>query len=253
LITVTLICRNEAKNIRACLQSVKWADEIIVVDAESIDGTPGMAKEFTDKIFVKDWEGYASQREFALKQASHDWVFAIDADERCSPELKEEILGVIKSKNTEENGFRIPRKSFFLNKWIKHCGWYPGYQMRLFRRENVIVSERLIHEGYKAEGKTGTLKNDLLHYTVNTIGEFMGKINHYSTLRAQEKIDKQKIKMSGLIFRPFAAYFQQFILKKGFMDGAHGVMVTNFDVITNMLTYMKIWEMQNKEDYKKTV
>ncbi len=251
MITVTLICRNEAKNIRACLESVKWVDEIIVVDAESIDGTAGMVKEFTDKIFVKDWEGYASQREFALKHATQEWVFAIDADERCSPELKEEILGVINDKNTTENGFRIPRKSFFLNKWIKHCGWYPGYQIRLFRREKVCVSERLIHEGYKVVGKTGILKNDLLHYTVNSIGEFMSKINHYSTLRAQEKKDKRKIKMSGLIFRPFAAYFQVFILKRGFMDGAHGVMVTNFDVITNMLTLMKIWEMQNKEGSKK--
>jgi len=249
MISATVICKNEEENIRECLESIRWADEIIVVDSFSKDKTVEIAKEFTDKIYEIKWLGYAKQREFALSKASMEWVFPLDADERCTPELKDEILSEIKSGNNFA-GYRIPRKSFFLGKFIKHCGWYPGYQTRLFLKDKTFVADRLVHEGYEIKGEMGFLKNNILHYTVNSISDYMSRVNHYSTLQAVEKAEKKKIKFSDIFFRLAASYIQQFIFKKGFLDGIYGLMVTNFDVITNMLTYMKAWELQHKSNKK---
>ncbi|MBI5403515.1 MAG: glycosyltransferase family 2 protein [Ignavibacteriae bacterium] len=246
MLSVTIICKNEEENIRECLESVKWADEIIVVDGLSTDKTAEIAKEYTDKIFTEEWKGFARQRESALLKTSNEWIFPIDADERCTPELKNEILEVIKSGKGPA-GYRIPRKTFFLGKWIKHCGWYPGYQTRLFQKSRTRVTDRLVHEGYEVDGEQGYLKGDILHYSVTSITDYMRKVNQYSSLQAVEKANKKEIKFSDLLLRPVAAHIQNFIFKKGFLDGVHGLMVTNFDIITNMLTYMKAWEIQKKK------
>jgi len=250
MLSVTIICKNEEKNIEDCLKSVSWADEIIVVDSRSSDKTIEIAKRYTDRVFNREWEGYASQRSFALKEAKNEWIFPLDADERCTKELKEEILSIINNPNTSENGFWIPRKNFFLNHWLKHSGWYPGYQMRLFRKDKTSVADRLVHEGYEVEAKTGKLKSDILHYTVNSISDYMNKVNNYSTLQALEKSGRGKVKFSDLFLRPLAAYLQQYFLQGGFLDGIPGLMAVNFHVMTNMLTYMKIWEMQKKTSGK---
>ncbi|MCX6165970.1 MAG: glycosyltransferase family 2 protein [Ignavibacteriae bacterium] len=250
MLAVTIICKNEEENIRECLESVKWADEIILVDSFSKDKTIEIAKEYTDKIFQEEWKGFTKQREFALSKVSEKWVFPLDADERCSPELKDEILSVIKS-DKNFTGYRIPRKSFFMGKWIKHCGWYPGYQTRLFLKDKAMVADRLVHEGYEIDGEMGFLKSDILHYTVISISDYMHKVNNYSSLQAVEKSKKKKIKLYDILLRPTASFIQQFIFKKGFLDGIYGLMVTNFDIITNMLTYMKAWELQHKQNKKK--
>ena len=247
MISVTIICNNEEKNIEECIKSVLWADEIIVVDSFSEDKTIELAKKYTDKVFQNKWEGYAKQREFAVSKVSNEWIFSLDADERCTENLKNEIIDVIEKSDNKYNGFRIPRKNYFLGKWIKNCGWYPGYQMRLFKKDKVIVTDRLVHEGYKAEGLTGVLENDIIHYTVVSISDYVKKINIYSSLQAEEKINKRKVTLLFLLFRPYVYCIQQFILKKGFLDGIYGLMVTFFDVITNTLTNMKIREMQDKE------
>lgn len=246
MLSVTIICKNEEENIRECLESVKWADEIIVVDGVSTDKTAEIAGEYTDKVFIEEWKGFARQRESALLKAGNEWIFPIDADERCTPELKDEILGIIKSGNGKA-GYRIPRKTFFLGKWIKHCGWYPGYQTRLFRKSKTKVTDRLVHEGYEVDGEPGYLKGDILHYSVTSVTDYMRKVNQYSSLQAVEKADRKEIKFTDLLLRPVAAHIQNFIFKKGFLDGVHGLMVTNFDIITNMLTYMKAWEIQKKK------
>jgi len=245
MLSVTVICRNEEDNIRGCLESIKWADEIIIVDSFSTDKTVSIAKEYTDKIFQKEWSGFAKQREFALSKAGEDWVFPLDADERCSHGLKEEIISAINSED-DCSGYRIPRKTFVLNRWIKHGGWYPGYQTRLFLRKKASVTDRLIHEGYEVSGKTGYFKNDILHYTVTSISGYIRKINNYSSLQAVEKSEKKKVKLTDILFRPVATFIQQYFFRKSFLDGVQGLMVANFDVITNMLTYMKAWEIQHR-------
>ena len=247
MVSVNIICKNEEQNIEDCLKSVLWADEIIVVDGESTDKTVEIARKFTDKVYINKWEGFASQRSFALGKSTKDWVLVLDADERCSPELKDEIMAYLNSNNKIYKGFKLPRRNFFLGKWIKHGGWYPGYQFRFFRKDSTIVSDRLVHEGYVIDGEIGTMKNDILHYTVQSISEFMHKVNGYSTLQAKEKSKRRNVKFRDILLRPIASFYIQFFVRGGFRDGIHGLMVANFDVITNMLTYMKIWELQNKE------
>jgi glycosyltransferase involved in cell wall biosynthesis len=144
-LSVAIIAGNEEKKIGDCLESVKWADEIIVVDSGSTDRTVEIAKRYTDKVFIRKWEGYAPQKQFAIDQATCDWILSLDADERVSPELKDEILKILESE-TEFDGFYIPRRNFFLGKWIKSCGWYPNYQLRLFKKGKAKVTQRKVHE-----------------------------------------------------------------------------------------------------------
>lgn len=246
MISVNIICRNEEKNIEDCLKSVLWADEIIVVDAESADRTLEIAKKYTDKVFVNKWEGFAKQRTFALEKSKKDWVLALDADERCSSGLKEEIVSFVASNNHNIKGFKLPRQNYFLGKWIKYGGWYPGYQLRFFKRSNVKVSDRLVHEGYEVDGDIGVMKNDIIHYTVQSVFDFMNRVNGYSNLQAEEKSKNGNIGFLDIFIQPLKSFVVQYIFKGGFRDGLHGLMVYNFDAITRMLTYMKIWEKQNK-------
>ena len=162
-----VICKNEEKNIEACLKSILWCDEIVVADSFSSDNTLNIAKRYTDKIYQNEWKGFAAQRKFALSKAGSEWILSLDADERCTPELESEIRSVLSADNVSEEGFEIPRKSFFLGKWIKHCGWYPDHQLRLFRKDSGYVKERLVHEGYEVNGKIGKLRNDILHFEIN--------------------------------------------------------------------------------------
>lgn len=245
MISVTVICRNEEDKIGECLESVKWADEIIVVDGFSADLTAGIARKYTGKVFLKEWKGFSAQRAFALSKTNCEWVFPLDADERCTPGLRDEILRVTTDRDSGFSGYRIPRRNFFLGREIKHSGWNPDYQMRLFKKSKARVTPRAVHEGYEVEGKTGMLKNGLLHYTVTSVGDYASRIIRYAALQAIEKAEKRKIGFLDLFFRPLSSFLRQFFVKQGYLDGISGLMITFFDVITNSLTYMKAWEIQN--------
>ena len=245
-ISAIIIANNEEKNIRECLESVSWCDEIILVDSESTDRTVEIAKEFTDKIFIKKWEGFAVQKRFSLEKASNELVISIDADERVSPQLKNEIEKILDS-NAQFDGFKIPRENYFLNKKIKYCGWGNDFQLRLFKKSKAKVTDRKVHEGFIVDGNVGKLDNALIHYTHQKISETINKINHYSTLEAEEKFGKKKVKPLQILTHPIAAFLNHFISRKGYKDGVHGLMISLIHAMTNMLTYMKLWEMQNKK------
>jgi glycosyltransferase involved in cell wall biosynthesis len=245
-ISAIIIANNEEKNIRECLESVNWCDEIILVDSESTDRTVEIAKEFTDKIFIKKWEGFAVQKRFSLEKASNEWVISVDADERVSPQLKNEIEKILDS-NAQFDGFKIPRENYFLNKKIKYCGWGNDFQLRLFKKSKAKVTDRKVHEGFIVDGNVGKLDNALIHYTHQKISETINKINHYSTLEAEEKFGKKKVKPLQILTHPIAAFLNHFISRKGYKDGVHGLMISLIHAMTNMLTYMKLWEMQNKK------
>lgn len=251
MLSVIIICKDEEDQIKECLESVKWSDEIIVVDSESKDKTVDIAKSYTGKIFTKKWEGYSEQRKYAMELASGEWILSLDADERVTEELKNEILSVINSDGNNIKGYRIPRKSYFLNRWIKHSGWYPGYQTRLFKKEFAFIRPKLVHEGFEIKGETGFLKNDILHYTVTSISDFAARVNTYSSLQAIEKSGIKKVKLRDLLFRPLISFVKHYLFKSGFRDGPQGFMVAMFDAITNTLTYMKMWEMQNENKKSK--
>ncbi len=246
-ISVIVIAGAEEKNIAECLESVRWADEIIVVNSESRDRTVEIAKQFTDKVFVRKWEGYASQKNFSLQQANNEWVLSVDADERVSPELTEEILSLDFSS---ADGYYIPRRNYFLDKVIRSCGWSPDYQLRLFRKSKAAMSDRIVHEGFIVHGKVERLKGELIHYTHTSIVRTLDKINEYSTLEASEKSEKIRMTGAKLFFKPVWAFFQHFIFRRGYADGVYGLMVSIIHAMTKVQTYMKIWEKQNVREKK---
>ena len=244
-ISVIIITKDEEKNISDCLKSVEWADEIIVIDAESNDKTVELAKIFTDKIFTKKWEGYVPQKKYALSLASNEWVLSVDADERITPELKNEILNLSPGNFA---GYKIRRKNFLLGKEITSCGWGNDYQLRLFKKEKTDLTDRLVHEGFTVDGKIGKLKNPMLHYTFSSFTEYFNKINYYTSLKAEELI-KQKGKIGGwtIFSHTVSAFILFFINKRGFKDGVRGLIISLLHSVSTMLNYIKLWELQNKK------
>ncbi|MDX9924988.1 MAG: glycosyltransferase family 2 protein [Ignavibacteriaceae bacterium] len=243
-ISVLIIAGNEEKNIRDCLESVKWADEIVVIDSFSTDNTFNIALEYTPNVYQNRWNGFSEQRKYGNSKVRNEWVLALDADERVTPELKEEILALL-SFSPKYDSYYIPRRNYFLGKHITTCKWYPDYQLRLFKKSITKVTDRKVHEGYETEGERGKLKNDLIHFTHSSISETINKINHYSTLEAEEKYRGKRVKKGDLVLHPLAAFLNQYISRKGYKDGVHGLMVSLIHSMTNMLTYMKTWELQN--------
>jgi glycosyltransferase involved in cell wall biosynthesis len=244
-ISVIIITKDEESQIEECLKSVSWADEIIIVDSESTDKTIAIAKNYTDKIFTRKWSGFAPQKEYALSLAKNGWVLSLDADERITPELKEEILHF---DLNAYDGYIIPRENYFLHKHITTCGWEKDSQLRLFKKDKTSITDRLVHEGFVVNGKTGTLRESMIHYTYNSIEKAIEKINHYSSLQALE-VYKTKRKVTGftILSHGVAAFYKSFFALKGFKDGVHGFCIAFIDSLTTFLTYMNIWELQNKK------
>lgn len=244
-LSIIIIAGNEEKNIRDCLKSASFADEIVVVDSFSTDKTVEIAGEYTKNVYQKKWEGYAIQKRYSLEMAGNEWVLSLDADERVTPALRDEIVKLLKSEPGYD-GYYIPRKTYFNGKWIKSCGWYPGYQLRLFRKSKTSVTNRLVHEGFEVAGKTGYLKGDIDHFTHESIEQTIRKINHYSTLEAQEKWQRKHVSAISIILHPIAAFFNHYIVKRGLTDGVEGLMISVFHAMTNLMTYMKMYELKKK-------
>lgn len=243
-ISVIIITKNEAENIFECLNSVKWANEIIVIDSGSSDNTVSIAKEFTDKVFFNVWKGFADQKSFAMHQAKNDWVLSLDADERVTEKLRDEILS---SDLNNFDGYRIKRDNYFLGKLIRGCGWGNDYQLRLFRKSKTKLTDRLVHEGFDVDGKIGQLKNSMLHFSYRNFSDAFTKINHYSTLEAIEKQNRKKVNSFTIIFTPIVAFLQHFFLRKGFIDGIYGLLVSIMHAITKLQVQLKIWELKKKK------
>ena len=242
-ISVTVVAGNVEADIRECLETVKWADEIIVVSS-GVDRTAAIGREYTDKVHVKEWAGYGAQKQFALEAATGEWVLSVDTDERVSTDLREEIQNVL-ANGSAYAGFCIPRRGYFLGHWIKHCGWYPDYQLRFFRRSKAKTDNRKVHERFIVDGPVGHLKSDLIHYTHPTIERAIAKGSEYAALEAAEKAGKKRVNALVVVLHPVYEFFNCFLVKRGFLDGAYGLMVSLIHAISDAQVYMKIWEMQN--------
>jgi glycosyltransferase involved in cell wall biosynthesis len=241
-ISVTVVAGDVEDDIRECLETVKWADEIIVVSS-GVDRTAAIAREYADKVLIKEWAGYGAQKQFALEAATCEWVLSVDTDERVSTDLRAEIQGIL-TKGTTYAGFFMPRRSYFLGRWIKHCGWYPDYQLRLFRRTKARTDSRKVHERFVVDGPVGQLKSDLIHYTHPTIEKAIAKGREYAALEAAEKAGKKHVNALVVVLHPLYEFFNCFLLKRGFLDGAYGLMVSLIHAMSDAQVYMKIWEMQ---------
>lgn len=245
-ISVVIITGNEENNIKDCLQSVTWADEIIVVDSESSDNTVLIAKEYTDKVFIQKWLGYSKQKSYAISQAKNEWVLSLDADERVKGQLAEEILNYDLDK-TGYSAFKIKRENYFIGKKINECGWGNDYQLRLFKKSRVKLTDRLVHEKFIVEGDVSTLENAIMHYSYNNLKDGFDKINIYSSLEAEEKHNKTKITTLRIILYPVIAFLHHYFIRKGIKDGKHGLIISLMHAITKLQVQMKIWEIKLKE------
>ncbi len=163
MLSVAIITHNEEDNIRDALESVKWADEIVVVDSFSTDRTQVICREYTDRVYSVEWTGFSEQKNRAVSMTRYPWVFVLDADERITETLRDEIIALLR-KSPAVDGYFVPRKNYFGNRWIRHGGWWPDYTLRLFRREKGLFEMREVHEAVKLNGNTGRLKNPIEHY-----------------------------------------------------------------------------------------
>lgn len=241
-LSVTIITLNEEKNIRDALESIKWADEIVVIDSGSNDRTIDICKEYTEKVFYNLWPGYTAQKNFAVDKAAYQWILSIDADERVTPRLAKEIQEVLQYPKAD--AYAMPRHVFYLGKWIDHSGWYPDYKVRLFRKDKAKWEGINLHEVIIVSGKVCYLKGDLNHYTYKDISYHVNTINNYTTISAGEylKLDK-KANLWNIVLRPAATFFKKYFLKQGFRDGFPGFVIAVSSAYYVFLKYAKLWEL----------
>ena len=242
-LSVILITKNEEKNIRECLDSVAWADEIIVVDSGSSDKTISIAQEFTPLVFVHDWPGFGIQKNRALSYATGEWVFSIDADERVTPELKAELIQAMQVGETD--GFFCPRLSQFCGKYVRHSGWYPDYVLRLFKRNKGKFSDNLVHESLILQGKSSKLSSPLLHYTYLNMDDVRRKVEHYSASWAQQMYERgKKAYPVDAPVRAAWAFLRTYCFRLGFLDGSAGFQIAKMNASTTYLKYQRLRAMQ---------
>lgn len=248
-ITATVITFNEEHNIGGALESLSWADEIVVVDSESTDRTVEIARGFTDRIFVRPWPGYSAQKNFAAGEARHDWIFSLDADERVSPELMSEIEELKSRKEPGPGGFEIARVTFYLGRWIRHSGWRRDYKLRLYDRRRSRWRGDFIHETLETEGRVGRLGGNILHYTVRDASEHHSRMDGYTTLAAEESYSRGKrASLASLLLSPSFLFLRSYIFKLGFLDGVPGLAIARFAAHYEFLKNLKLWEMGIKRD-----
>jgi len=229
------------------LESVKWSDEIVVVDSFSSDKTVDIAREYTSRVFQNKWSNFSQQKNLALGKASSQWVLNIDADERVTPELKKEILTIINSEFQSFDGYYIPRKNHYMGMWIRHCGWYPDYKLRLFRRGKGRFNERIVHESVVVEGRKGYLKSYLSHNSYKDLSDHLSRIDRFSSLAAQEMFkDGKKAGVFDLLFRPLTRFIKMYLLKKGYLDGIYGLVVSIMGSFYVFTKYLKLWELSRR-------
>jgi len=244
-VSVVIITRNEEDNIGDCLESVKWAGEVIVVDSGSTDDTQDVCRQYGVAFHIEPWKGFSQQKNSAIEKATKPWVLSLDADERVTLPLKGEI-GVILSDPDSKDGYFIKRKNFFLGKWIKHCGWYPDYNLRLFRRGKGSFGMREVHESVDLDGPVGYLENPMEHHTYRSIDDFMGRLDRYSTLAARELLkENRRYGMHHIIFRPIYTFFNMYIMRFGILEGYYGFILSVFYSFYTFSKYVKLRELQD--------
>ncbi len=243
-LTVVTLTLNEERNIGDCLETVRWADQRIVVDSGSTDGTLSIARKFTDDILQIEWKGYGNARNIALDHASGDWILWLDADERVPRELAEEIRQTIAADPPELAGLDVARRAFFLGKWIRHCGWYPGRIVRLFRRGKATFSETKVHEQLMLDGVVGHLRNDLLHYTDGDLDHYFRKFNAYTSLAAEDLHGAgRSAGLADLVLRPPFMFVKMYLFRLGFLDGIHGLILCVVSSAYVFVKYAKLWDL----------
>jgi glycosyltransferase involved in cell wall biosynthesis len=245
-ISVTIITHNEEENIRACLESVQWADEIIVVDSGSTDRTVEICREFTDMVFFNPWIGMKEQKQYAVEKASHTWIFSIDADERATEKVRLFILQEV--QNPAYDGYRFTRQNYFLGVWLKHGGWYPDHVLRLFRKDRGYFGGINPHDKVIIKtSNVATLKIPIIHHTYKSLSQYLAKQNMYSSISARELFSSGKRVAPYIIpLKAFWKFVETYFVKKGFLDGFRGFIVAVGATYAIFWKYVQIWDLSGK-------
>ncbi|MCR4298468.1 MAG: glycosyltransferase family 2 protein [Gallionella sp.] len=248
-LSVILITKNEAANVRACLASVAWADEIIVVDSGSTDATAKICGEFGARIYMHDWPGFGAQKNRALDYATNEWVFSIDADERVTPELRAAIEAVLRKGDGTCTAYHVSRRSSYCGRFLRHSGWYPDRIVRLFKRDAARFSDALVHESVEVKGKIGLLEGELLHYSYENLEQVLDKANQYSSAAARMLQQRgRNSSVSGAALRGLWTFIRTYFLQRGFLDGREGFMVAVSNAEGTYYRYLKLMLLNERHD-----
>jgi len=243
-ISLVVITLNEEANIERCLKSVPFAQDIVVLDSGSTDRTVEIAKQCGARTFVEAFRGYGEQKRRACELAGEDWVLSLDADEALSPALAEEIRKLSPHTLAEYEGYEMPRLSFHMDRWIRHGGWYPDYQLRLFNRKQAGWQNLKLHERVEAK-RVGALRADIYHYVFKNLADQVETNNEYSTLGAQELQHRgRKFSVTMLVLKPISKFLETYIWKRGFLDGIPGFVIAVGAAYSVFLKFAKLWEQE---------
>jgi len=243
-LSVFVITLNEEHNLERCLQSVHWADEIVVVDSGSTDATLEIARRFTDRVIVRPFRGFGEQKAAALAETSGDWVLNLDADEAVSEELASQIQKLLNG-SPKACGYVTPRLTYYLGRPIRHCGWYPDYQLRLFARQHGRYPQRRVHERVQVDGPLGKLTGHIEHYGFPSFEEHFRKMTDYARAAALQMRDEGRaFRVSDLLCRPGLEFIRKFVLQQGFRDGVRGGLVSMMHSYYVFLKYAWLWELE---------
>ena len=247
-VSAIVVCFNEEDRIEDCLKSLQWCDELVVVDSHSTDRTPEICRQYTNRFIQRPWSGYRHQKEFAHSQATKDWVLLVDSDERVTPELRREILDTLARQDGECAGYSVPRLVYYLGRWWWRGGWYPDYDVRLFRRDRATWGGVDPHEKIIVDGKVGRLQQPLHHFTYRSIDDHIQRINRFTSISSAElRKSGGRWRLSDALLRPAVRFFRSYILKRGFMEGFAGFYVALTAAVYVFLKYAKLWELEMKE------
>jgi len=251
-LSVTVITKNEATDINAALESVAWADEIVVVDSGSSDETVAIARRHTSRVVNREWPGYIAQKNYAASIASHDWILSLDADERVTPELAREIRDTI-GGGSPKAAYRVPRVTWHLGRWIRSTDWYPDYQTRLYDRRLAEWTGRYVHEAVTVRGATGQLRGELQHFAYRDIADHLETMDRYTSYAAQQMFeDGRRAGLLQLAGHPPLAFLRNYLAHGGIRDGAAGFVVSAMNAYYVFLKFAKLWELQQAKSHART-
>lgn len=248
-ISAIVVCFNEEDNIGGCLESLNWCDEIVVVDSFSTDRTVEICRRYTDCVIQRPWAGYRDQKAFAHSQATREWVFLVDADERVPPGLRDEIQDALSRFGTRFAAFSVPRLVYYLGRWWWRGGWYPDYDIRIFRRDRASWGGSDPHERIFIEGKVRRLGHPLHHFSYRDIADHIGRINHFTAVSSRElRGQRRRWGWMGNLCRPAFRFFRSYVWKRGFLEGFPGFFVAATAAIYVFLKYAKLRELELRFD-----
>lgn len=243
-VSAVVIALNEEHRIVPCLESLSWADEIIVVDSGSTDGTLDLARRYTDKVYSVPWKGFGPQKQAAVDLAAHDVVLSVDCDERVTPELADEIRSIV-SGGDMLGGYSVPRRTFLGKKEIRHCGWYPDRTIRFFDRRKARYSNDIVHERVVVSGQVGKCRHHLLHYSFSGVSDLLAKLQQYGDLSALQMHEAgRRCRLSDVLLRPPFAFFRTYVFQLGFLDGFEGLLISATTALLTFTKYAKLRELE---------